>query len=424
MKKNLLFVSFILFLASVLIACSSNPPADGDAANMESAAIEKTEISVWVMGTDEVWRSYHDDLVKRFEEINNDITVNLEYIPWGEGQNQLISSAANQTLPDVSTIAGRWTAQMVEMGVVEPLDEFFPEGYKEEFVPAAFNTTQYKDQTWGLPVGFTTTGLFYRQDWLEEAGYTEPPKTWDEFLDVATSMTKDDRYGFGLVGHNSMETTLFWVPFLWSNGGELLNENGTQATFNSKEGIEALQFYIDLYKNASPEGSINYKRGDSQNLFLSGAVGMTTVGPWFPKSIKSDAADMKYGIAPYPVAKEPVNMGTADHIVMFNTTEHKEAAWKFVEFFTNQENDLAWAKKQGFIPYRTANLEDEEIRSNPDMAFFLDVATQSRTYPTLPEWPQIDQAIADAVQQALMGEMTPEEALNEAAEKVNTILAE
>ena len=422
MKKT--WTVLIVFCLSLLSACSGNGKDTEKATdNNGGTTTDKTEITVWVMGTDEYWRTYHDDLVKRFEDQNPEISVKLEYIPWDQGQNQLITAASNQTMPDVSTIAGRWTAQMVEMGAVEPLDPFFPDGFADEFVDAAWHTTQYNGETWGLPVGFTTTGLFYRTDWLKEAGYTEPPKTWDEFMDVAKAMTNGkERHGFGLVGHNSMETVLFWTPFLWSNGGELLTDDLRQAAFNSKEGIEALQFYVDLYHNAAPEGSINYKRGDSQNLFLSGAVGMTTVGPWFPKSIEKNAPDLDYGIAPYPVKKVAVNMGTADHIIMSKTSKHKEAAWKFMEFFTNSENDLKWAKFQGFIPYHKVNLNDQEMLSKPELAFFLNVAPDARTYPTLPEWPQIDQALADAIQQALMGTKTPEEALNEAAAKVNDVL--
>jgi len=417
------FTLCIVFCLFLLAGCGGNEQKNDAAKEDSTDSKDQTPLTVWVMGTDENWRTYHDDLVKRFETENPEIKIKLEYIPWDQGENQLITSATNQTMPDVSTIAGRWTAQMVEMGAVEPLDQFFPDGFSDDFVDAAWNTTQYKDETWGLPVGFTTTGLFYRADWLKEAGYSEPPKTWDEFMEVAKAMTDGkDRYGFGLVGHNSMETVLFWTPFLWANGGELLTEDMKKAAFNSKEGIEALQFYVDLYKNASPEGSINYKRGDSMNLFTSGAVGMTTQGPWFPKTIKANAPDMEYAIAPYPAKKQSVNMATADHIIMSSQTKNKEAAWKFIEFFTNPENDLKWAKNQGFIPYHESNLNDEEIRSNPDMAFFLDVAPESKTYPTLPQWPQIDQALADAVQQALMGEKTPEEALNDAAAKVNEAL--
>ncbi|UTR12679.1 ABC transporter substrate-binding protein [Evansella sp. LMS18] len=426
MKKftTLFFSTAILLTAA---ACNNNDGNEAGSGNENesgnnNAAEEDVTLSVWVMGTDEYWRSYHDDLVDRFHEDHPNITVELDYIPWDEGESQLINSSANNTLPDVSTIAGRWTAQMVAMDVVEPLDDYYNEAYPEEFVDAAWNTTQYEGSTWGLPAGFTTTGLFYRADWFEEEGIEEPPATWDELLETAKTFTDGERYGFGIVGDGSMETTLFWAPFLWGNGGDFLTEDMTEAVFNSQEGVEALEFYTELYREAAPEGSINNSRGDSQNLFLADSVAMTTVGPWFPKFIEDDAPDMDYGITEYPVKEQAANLGTADHIAMFNTSEHKEAAWTFMEYFTNEENDLTWAKHQGFIPYRSANLTDDEILNDPDMAFFLDVAEDAVSYPTLPEWPQIDQAVADAVQQALMGAKSPEEALNDAAEAVNQLL--
>lgn len=337
MKKLFTLLTCFFTAIALLAACGETPESteasktkDENESEGVTSSEEEVTIRAWVMGTDEYWRSYHDDLVERFMEEYPGIKVELDYIPWGEGENQLITSAANNTLPDVSTIAGRWTAQMVAMNAVEPLDGYFDQGFAVEFVEAAWNTTQYQEQTWGLPVGFTTTGLFYRADWLEEAGYSAPPATWDEFLAIAKSFTKDGTYGFGLVGDNSMETTLFWAPFLWGNGGDFLTEDMSEAIFNSSEGVEALEFYVQLYREASPEGSVNNKRGDSQNLFLSGSVGMTTVGPWFPKFIESDAPDMDYAIAPYPVKERPISLGTADHIVMFNSSEHKEAAWTFM----------------------------------------------------------------------------------------------
>ena len=417
-KFKKLFMSLtVLFLAA---ACSD----EGNQAGNDNSTDENedTTIEVWVMGTDEYWRSYHDDLVERFMDEHSHITVELDYIPWGEGESQLINSAANNTLPDVSTIAGRWTAQMVAMDVVEPLDSYYDESYPGEFVEAAWNTTQYEEQTWGLPAGFTTTGLFYRADWLEEAGYDEPPATWEEMLEIGKAFTTDGKYGFGTVGDNSMETVLFWAPFLWGNGGDFLTEDMTEATFNSPEGVEALEFYTELYRETAPEGSINNNRGDSQNLFLADFVGMTTLGPWFPKFLEEDAPHIEYGLAPYPVKEQPANLGTSDHISMFNTSEEKEAAWTFMEYFTNEENDLIWAKHQGFIPYRNANLTDEEILNDPDMSFFLEVAEDAVSYPTLPEWPQIDQAVADAIQEALMGTKTPQEALDDAADIVNQLL--
>ncbi|MBP3950968.1 ABC transporter substrate-binding protein [Bacillus suaedae] len=417
MKK---IISSIMILFVLLVGCGSNTESNADGTNDET-----TTLTVWVMGSDDHWKTYHDDLIERFEQENKNIEVEVDYIPWAEGENKLVTAATNNRLPDVTTIAGRWTPQLVAMEAVEPLDSYFDEAFQESFVEGAWNTTQYQGSTWGLPIGFTTTGLFYRTDWLEDAGFNSPPTTWEEFVDVAKAFTAEDRYGFGLVGSNGMETTMFWAPFLWSNGGELLNDDLTEATFNSPEGVEALEFYTDLLltHKVAPEGSINYGRGDSQDLFVSGAVGMTTVGPWFPKTLAQQAPEMEYSIAPYPVKKESANLGTADHIIMSKQSENKETAWTFMEFFTNEENDMKWAEYQGFIPYHKANLENDPRKDDPEFKVFFDVAPDAVVYPTMPEWPQIDQAIADAIQESLTGTKTPQQALDDAAEKVNLLLA-
>ncbi|WP_202078838.1 extracellular solute-binding protein [Caldalkalibacillus salinus] len=417
MKK--LFILILSMLCLVALAACQTNESTGDGEG------EKDILTVWVMGSDEYWRTYHDNLIAEYMENNENVQVDVEYVPWSQGENQLVNAAANQQMPDVSTIAGRWTAQLASMGAIESLDAYFEESYPDAFVEAAWQTTQYQDQTWGIPVGFTTTGLFYRQDWLTDAGFEAPPATWEEFEAVAEAFTEDDRYGFGLVGTNNMETTMFWAPFLWTNGGKFLSDDLTEARFNQPEGVEALEFYVRLFQEGwAPEGSISNDRGDSRTLFLTGAVGMTTQGPWLPKFIRDEAPDMDYGIAPYPQNKVPANLGTADHIVMSANANNKPLAWDFIDFFTNEENDLKWAEFQGFIPYRKANLEQTDMKDDPDFAVFFDVAHEAISYPTLPEWPQIDQAIAEAMQQALMGTKTPQQALDEAAEKVNDLLAE
>ncbi|WP_100398828.1 ABC transporter substrate-binding protein [Bacillus sp. FJAT-44742] len=422
-EKSTLLIS-LLFLC-LLTACTENTGTSEAGDNQEEKPQGSIDLDIWVMGADDYWRSYHDDLANRFEEKHNNITINIDYIPWDEGENKLVTTAANDRLPDITTVAGRWTPQLAAMGAFEPLDQFIDTDFKESFVEAPWETTQYEDQTWGLPVGFTTTGLFYRSDWLEEQGFTSPPETWEEFVEVAKSFTTDNQYGFGLVGYNGMETTMFWAPFLWSNGGDFLTEDLQQAAFNSNEGVEALEFYTDLLRKHSvaPEGSVNNDRTDSRDLFITETVGMTTQGPWLPKFIEEGAPELEYEIAPYPVKKEAVNLGTVDHIAMTKQATHKEESWKFIEFFTNKENDMKWAQHQGFIPYHKENLDRDDRRNTKEFEVFFEVAPDAKAYPTIPEWPQIDQAIAEAIQETLMGVKSPQEALDEAADEVNQLLS-
>ncbi|MDQ0252665.1 ABC-type glycerol-3-phosphate transport system substrate-binding protein [Evansella vedderi] len=144
MKKLFTLLTCFFTAIALLAACGETPESteasktkDENESEGVTSSEEEVTIRAWVMGTDEYWRSYHDDLVERFMEEYPGIKVELDYIPWGEGENQLITSAANNTLPDVSTIAGRWTAQMVAMNAVEPLDGYFDQEFAVEFVEAA-----------------------------------------------------------------------------------------------------------------------------------------------------------------------------------------------------------------------------------------------------------------------------------------------
>ncbi|MGZ4164825.1 MAG: ABC transporter substrate-binding protein [Tumebacillaceae bacterium] len=388
------------------------------------AAADHT-LHVWIMGTGS-WQDFYTKLADRFNHLHPDTPVELDFIPWDQAHDKLVTAVSAGAGPDVSTVGGRWTAELAAMGALEPLDQYINADYKKDFVDSAWASTQWRGKTWGIPQAFTTSGLYYRTDWLREAGYNHPPKTWAEFKVLAKKETTRAHYGFGLVGDPSMETTMFWVPFLWQNGGDILNANHTKAVFNSPAGVEALQFYVDLYRTdqSAPSGSLSVKRNDSQTEFTNGVVGMTTTGPVFLHNIKQDKPDLPFQVAPYPVGKVAANLALTDHIVMLQSAKHKTAAWAWIDYVTNTENARAWNELIGFIPYRKSGLQSAASTHDANFNTLLAETTHSRAYPTLPEWPQIDDAIAQAVNIALTGKKSPKEALDDAAEKVNALLAQ
>ncbi|MBL0385068.1 extracellular solute-binding protein [Tumebacillus sp. ITR2] len=400
-----------------LVGCSSSSSSD-------SASGTQT-INAWIMG-DGTWKDFYSKLADQFHQENPDIQVKLDFIPWDQGHDKLITAAASDAGPDVTTDGGRWTTELAVMGALEPLDDFLNDTYKKDFVDAAWETTQWKGRTWGIPQGFTTTALFYRTDWLQQAGYDHPPKNWAEFEDLAKKMTHNHHYGFALVGDNSMDTTMFWTPFLWQNGGELLSKDLKKATFNSYAGIQALQFYVDLYRkdHAAPDSALSTKRNDANKLFTNGIAGMTTTGPWFFSEIKRDKPDLPFAVAPYPVGKQAATLATTDHIVMLKSAKNKQACWKWIDFVTNPQNSQAWNQTIGFIPYRKSGLAALANTSDPNFKVLLNEVQNAHAYPTLPDWPQIDDEIANAVQTALAGKKAPKEALDDAAKKVDEILAQ
>lgn len=410
-------LTILLFSCVLLSGCTSSSASDNPPG--------VTTVHAWVMG-DGTWKEYNRKLADQFNREHHTVQVQVEFIPWEQGHDKLITAAVADAGPDVTTVGGRWTVELAAMNALEPLDAYIDDTYKQDFVDTAWQTTQWKGKTWGIPQGFTTVGLFYRTDWLREAGYDHAPQTWSEFRDVAKKMTQGQRYGFALVGDRSMETTMSWTPFLWQNGGELLSKDLKKAAFQSPAGVEALEFYVDLYRkdHSAPPSALNTKRNDAHQMFTHELAAMTISGPWFFQEIQRQSPNLPYAVAPYPIGKQAATLATTDHIVMMKTAKNKPAAWQWIDYVTNREHAQEWNQLVGFIPYRKSSLEDKAFTRDPNYRLLMNEVQQARTYPTLPEWPQIDNAIANAVQEALAGKKQPKEALEHAAKQVDEILAQ
>src|SRR5260370_5720859 len=111
----------------------------------------------------------------------------------------------------------------------------------------------------------------------------------------------------------------------------MVDESG-RAALNRPEGVEALQFMVDLVQKEklSEPDPTGYKREDLQDLFKAGQLGMLMTGPWFRGMLDKEAPRLRYGVARLPSHRASVSLAVTDSLVMFNTCARKEAAWKFV----------------------------------------------------------------------------------------------
>lgn len=148
------------------------------------------------------------EIVRRFNE-RYEGRYRAEYreMPADTGQyfnqvrNEFQAGASNIDLVGGDVI---WPVQFAANSYIEPLSDRFPPGEQEAFLPAPIEANRYEGAIWGVP-WFTDAGmLYYRQDLLEEAGFSEPPKTWDELKEQAKKVTGDKnvRNGFVFQGAN------------------------------------------------------------------------------------------------------------------------------------------------------------------------------------------------------------------------------
>ena len=415
-----------LTIAVILLSgCPKQPkPGTGTSGPTPPTTGATAEIKFLAMEYDTGTRGYWDKVQDDFNASQKDVRVTIEVVDWNTGHQKLATLIGADRAPDLANIATIWLPEYVDMEVVEPLDVLLTPEFRDQFIPITLHGAQYQDKLYGLPIAVSARALYYNKDLLKKAS-VEAPKTWDELLAAAQAVTKaTEAYGFGVQGAK-VETDVYWYYFLWNNGGKIFGDDGL-AAFNSPEGVQSLQFLVDVvnkHKVSEPDPTGN-EREDLQDIFKAGKLAMMITGPWFWGMLEEEAPDINYGIAPIPTNKEQVTMAVTDSLIVFNTSESKPAAWKFVEFMYDHDRRLEWAESTGMMPELKSVAASDYVQDSEQWRTFMELLETGRFVPLHPYWTRIADEIGNGVKKALLEEMTPREALDEAKARVDKVITE
>lgn len=436
-KSKKMAVSIIagVMLMQGLAGCSSQTQSAGNAnSNSPQAAVQEkadakpqkaVDISFLFPQYDEKTQGLMKQVVDDFNKDNQDaIHVSLEIAPWDKMHDKLITSmSANQT-PDVFGYATRWLAQFTSLNQIEDMNSYLTPDFKQKFIPALLDSAKMpgNDATYGIPVAASARMLFYRKDLFEKENI-QAPQNWDDLLAAAKKVNNPPNlYGLGLYS-KGIEVDTYFDYFLWNNGGDILDANG-KAALNSPQGVEALQFMVDLankHKVTQPNPN-GFGRDQIIQMFISGQLGMYPTGPWLADEIKRQNPDIQYGISYFPsrTGGQPAVLGVTDSLGMSASSSHKAEAWKFIEYMYQHKYRLEFDKVEGMLPEQVEVSKDEYFQS-ADKKPFIEALQYAKFYPPVETFPTIEEIQTVAVQKAMSGEMTPSDALNEAAQKIDAL---
>lgn len=338
------------------------------------------------------------------------VSLNRETVPGNDLIAKVLQMSSSRTLPDVLMLDNPEVQQIADSGALAPLSQFGldPGGITEEVLAAS----TYDGELYALQPVTNTIALFYNTAMLEEAG-VEPPTTWDELKAAAATLTEGDRYGMALSAINTYEGTWQFLPFMWSNGGD-------EADIATPEVAGALQLWKDLLDAGSMSQSVvTWSQGDVADQFSGGNAAMMINGPWNFGTLEA-VEGLDYGIVPIPVPEaggttvSPFG-GEAWAVPQTGDEARMEKAAEFVQCLVGEEAVVAAAVGTNTVPTDPA-LAPDVIAQVPSLeSFAVQVPDlRSRTGKLGAEWPAQATAIYEAVQNALVGGMSPEDALDQA----------
>jgi multiple sugar transport system substrate-binding protein len=365
-----------------------------------------------------------EQVIPAFNALYPNITVDAQAIPDTEMRQKLLAAVAGGEAPDLARMDIVQVPEFGELGGLAAIDELIPDfaTYAEQFYPGTLATNTFQGHYYGLPLDTNTRLLFYNPALLEEAGVTAPPATFEEFqaaAEAVKALGKDGVTGFSEGGSGAWNV----LPWVWSNGGGITDDTYTTATghLNSEGTVGAvnlLKTWLDngLISPTMVEGGL----ATSQEL-AEGKVAMIVDGPWMPAIFAAQYPDFKFELSAFPTGPGgSVSVVGGEDIVLFESSENKEAALAFMQFITSPPAQL------DFAPTGQMSVL-QELGTSPEVpAHFPVFQTQLQTaQPRTPSpaWPKIDEAIGAAMTQALTGEVDAQAALDEAAAAVDELLA-
>lgn len=439
-KKVLAIILSAVLCLAALAACSkspveSEPGKSGEtavSADNQSAVPEKEEEKEVTI---DFWHHYSAQsaenetlmnvLIPEFEKQNPGIKVNAVSHEWADLHDKILISAQSNTLPDVARLDSAWIPEFEASSILMALDEEMPDfsDVSKNLLESAMSTAKIGDHYYGLALNTNTKILFYNEEALKAAGIN-PPKTMEEFVAAATSLSGTNENGQQVWGYEEPALSGWNLcPFIWSCGGDLLNPEQTKASgyINGPKTVAAIEMLASLYQNGSITG---WNSGDipMTDGFGTGRYLMILEGPWKTAELAGAYPDFKYATANMPAGEGgSASVLGGEDISIFHNAD-KEAAWKFVTFMTGEFAQTEMAKC-GQIPVNKTALESSTVKEAA-FAPFLEAIKTAKSRPTVACWSEIDSELSVAVQSVMAGEKTAQEAMDELAVKVDSLLAE
>lgn len=435
----------VVFCLLVMAGCSDSDNAgsaegenEAGGQNSENEQSEPVEIN-WStpanrspMAPLEEAAEYVTSRMDQFEEENPHIDVNMDILSgdMGEAMTRLLEQANQGRAPDISIIDSYLFPRYIEY--LQPLDDYLEEAGIdiEDFFPFAQEIVTGPDgKIYGLYTSTDTRVLYYNTELVPE-----PPKTWDDVLEIGAELTDDGYIGFlypGGRGEGAMVTTLW--PLFWAQGGELVNEEGDPVFGegdNREKMLNVLNFVHETIETGiTPQRVASYgAEADVNEELASGDVAMFMGGNWQDSTMQdifSEEEFEKWDVAELPQMNEGNDVTTAGGFVwgIFAEDENKQqAAFDLItHLFIGEQGMGEYNTISGHLPPRISIYDSEYYEGsvfNESYTQFLEDNAQIR--PASAYYGEISDQMQIAISEVVSGSKTPEEALDDAWQVVNT----
>ncbi len=375
-----------------------------------------------------------DLIAREFEAANPDIKVVMEYVAYDAIHDKIVTGmAATPPGYDASMIDVIWPDEFIKAGYLLDVTNRVTADMKNNMFPASWNGVTRNGKIYGLPWLMDVKYFIYNKDILDKAGITAPPTTWEELLTQAKTIKDKGLLEFPIIwSWNQKEGVVCdFTVLLFGNGGSFLDASGKPA-FNNEKGVQVLTWMKStLDAGLTNPSSISSDENAVRDNFIAGNAAFAV--NWLYEFTDSNNPDMskvagQAAFAAMPVFKAGADAGIKSSSVdgssafgIMATSPNVEQTWKFLTYLSSYNVQSKYSAEM--LPVWKNAFEGDNLTkllaavpTNPiTVPAFLGQFPYANERPTVSYYNEASAALQLAIQEALTGVKSPQQALDDAA---------
>lgn len=348
-------------------------------------------------------------------------TVDVQTVAFDQARNNFKTAAQGGQGPDVMRAEVAWVAEFADAGLLVDLTDTRLATDTSDFLEVPLESGTFEGATYGIPQVTDTLALYYNRQLLEQASI-EPPQTWDEVRAAAAVLGGENALFLNNDGY-------FALPFIYGEGGDLVDAEAQRIVVNSPEAVAGLETAKGLLDAGAARTALDPTNSyeSMTAAFTTGEVAMIINGPWAVVDLLAGEAftdPANLGIAPVPgltPGSGSAPIGGHDYVIR-QGTDAQENAIAFVECMASTESQVQISSELGLLPTRASAYEDPAVSSQPTVAGFQDVITTAHPRAWIPEAGELFEPLNAAYADILAGNTDAQTALDAVASAYQQIL--
>ncbi|MFN8379746.1 MAG: sugar ABC transporter substrate-binding protein [Anaerolineae bacterium] len=384
------------------------------------SAQDTTVVRYFSFSADPDYLDVLDSIVTEFETANPTIDVQVETAPFADYFTLLQADIVSGDAPDAFELNYENFVTYAANGVLAPLTVSSDAPY----YPKALEAFQYEGQQLALPESFSTVLLFYNKDLFDQAGIEYPTAewTWDDAIAAAQAIR-----GLGEDTWGLYSPTQFWEFYkkaAQQGDCQFFNADMTESTINSPGCVEALTMMVNFVNDGIMPSTAQMSGMSDSELFLSGKLGMFVTGIWMFGAFAD--APFAWDVQIEPAINQHAHHFFANGVAVSASSDVQEAANAWAEFLTSSEFAATARVAAGWeLPALDAPeyVEAYLTQTPPDNRAAVFQALESPvTPPVIERQAEMQDAVNALLTQVVDGELTPQEALDQAKTALDALI--